>query len=600
MAAASLLSVTLVPITMGLFIRGTLYREQANPVNRALIRLYGPVIRFVLRHRGAVIWAALVTLVVTWLPWKRIGSEFMPPLGEGTILYMPTTLPGVSVARAREILRTQDAILKGFPEVDHVWGKAGRAGTATDPAGLDMIETTISLKPESEWRLGMTYDRLVAELDSAVRLPGITNAWTMPIQGRIDMLATGIRTPVGIKIFGPDLAELERLGKAVEQAVQMVPGTRSAFAERAVSGYYLDIDIDRAAAARHGLNVGDVQTVIATAVGGMTVTQTVEGRERYGVRIRYPQELRDTPERLASVLVPVSHEPGGRELGAPMGMGGAPGAPSGREASVPLGQVATIRQVAGPMVVRTEDAVPTAWVYVDVAGRDIGSYVAEAQRAVAEMVPMPAGYRIAWSGQYEYMQRAAAKLRLVIPATLAIVFLLLYLNFRSVGETVIVMLSLPFALVGGIWFLWLLGYNWSVAVAIGFIALAGVAAETGVVMLIYLDQAWEAQRAAGQVSLRGLYQAVMEGAVERVRPKMMTVTAIIAGLLPMLWGSGAGSSVMRRIAAPMIGGMVSSTVLTLVVIPAVYSLWRERELRRAAEPMPAAPEAKSVPAPVGA
>ncbi|MEO8636084.1 MAG: CusA/CzcA family heavy metal efflux RND transporter [Gemmatimonadales bacterium] len=578
MAAASLLSVTLVPVAMGLFVRGTLYRERANPVNRVLVWLYGPVIRVVLRHRWPVIWAAVAVLIVTWLPWKWIGSEFMPPMGEGTILYMPTTLPGVSVARAREILRIQDAILKRFPEVDHAWGKAGRAGTATDPAGLDMIETTISLKPESEWRSGMTYDRLVAEMDSAVRLPGITNAWTMPIKGRIDMLATGIRTPVGIKLFGPDLAELERLGKAVEQAVRTVPGTRSAFAERAVSGYYLDIDVDRAAAARHGLNVGDVQTVIATAVGGMTVTQTVEGRERYGVRIRYPQELRDNPERLASVLVPVAHgsgDPG--SSGEAMG-GGAVRVDGGRGALVPLGQVATIRQVAGPMVVRTEDAVPTAWVYVDVAGRDIGSYVEEAQRAVAQMVPMPAGYRIAWSGQFEYMQRAAAKLKLVIPATLALIFLLLYFNFRNVAESLIVMLSLPFALVGGIWFIWALGYNWSVAVAIGFIALAGVAAETGVVMLIYLDHAWEAQRVAGRQSLLGLYEAVMEGAVERVRPKMMTVTAIIAGLLPVLWGSGAGSSVMRRIAAPMIGGMVSSTVLTLIVIPAVYSLWREREL----------------------
>lgn len=585
MAAASLLSVTLVPVTMGLFVRGTLYRERANPVNRVLIWLYRPLIRGVLRHRWPVIWAALVVLILTWLPWTRIGGEFMPPLNEGTILYMPTTLPGVSVARAREILQTQDQILKQFPEVDHVWGKAGRAGTATDPAGLDMIETTISLKPEDEWRPGMTYDRLVSQMDSAVRLPGITNAWTMPIKGRIDMLATGIRTPVGIKLFGPSLAELERLGKAVEQAVHSVPGTRSAFAERAVSGYYLDIDIDRAAAARHGLNVGDVQTVIATAVGGMTVTQTVEGRERYGVRIRYPQELRDTPERLAAVLVPVAHGPSSSGLGG-MGMGAAAVASAGREGSVPLGQVATIRKVAGPMVVRTEDAVPTAWVYVDVAGRDIGSYVAEAQRMVQQMVPMPAGYRIVWSGQYEYMQRAAARLTLVIPATLAIIFLLLYFNFKSVGETMIVMLSLPFALVGGIWILWLLGYNWSVAVAIGFIALAGVAAETGVVMLIYLDQAWAAQRQRGQASLGGLYQAVMEGAVERVRPKLMTVTAIIAGLLPVLWGSGAGSTVMRRIAAPMIGGMVSSTVLTLVVIPAVYSLWKEWELGRARPEMP--------------
>jgi copper/silver efflux system protein len=590
MAAASLLSVTLVPVTMGLFIRGTLYRERANPVNRVLVWLYRPVIRLVLRHRWPVIWGALVVLVVTWLPWKGIGSEFMPPLGEGTILYMPTTLPGVSVARAREILRIQDAILKRYPEVDHVWGKAGRAGTATDPAGFDMIETTISLKPESQWRPGVTYDRLVAEMDSAVRLPGITNAWTMPIKGRIDMLATGIRTPVGIKLFGPDLAELERLGKAVEQAVQMVPGTRSAFAERAVSGYYLDIDIDRAGAARHGLNVGDVQTVIATAVGGMTVTQTVEGRERYGVRIRYPQELRDNPERLASVLIPVAHGSGaqgggGGGMGGGDGMGGGASRADGtREAVVPLGQVATIRQVAGPMVVRTEDAVPTAWVYVDVAGRDIGSYVAEAQRVVAQMVPMPTGYRIAWSGQYEYMQRAAAKLKLVVPAALGIIFLLLYFNFKSIGETLIVMLSLPFALVGGIWFIWALGYNWSVAVAIGLIALAGVAAETGVVMLIFINHAWAARLARGSLpTLRDVYDSVVEGGAERVRPLMMTVTAIMAGLLPILWGGGAGASVMKRIAAPMIGGMVSSTVLTLIVIPAVYSLWKERELRAADE-----------------
>jgi Cu(I)/Ag(I) efflux system membrane protein CusA/SilA len=514
----------------------------------------------------------------------------MPPLNEGTILYMPTTLPGVSVARAREILRIQDSILKTFPEVEHAWGKAGRAATATDPAGLDMFETTIALKPESEWRPGITYDRLVSAMDSAVRLPGVTNAWTMPIKGRIDMLATGIRTPVGIKIFGPDLAELERVGKEIERAVQGVPGTRSAFAERAVSGYYLDIEIDRAAAARHGLNVGDIQAVIATAVGGMTITQTVEGRERYGVRVRYPQELRDTPERLASVLVAVAHGTGSAGGAAPMtGMGAtaAGGAAPSRGAYVPLGQVATIRQVAGPMVVRTEDAVPTAWVYVDVTGRDIGSYVADAQRVVREQVSLPSGYSIVWSGQYEYMQRAAAKLRLVIPATLAIVFLLLYLNFRSVGESLIVMLSLPFALIGGIWFIWLLGYNWSVAVAIGFIALAGVAAETGVVMLIYLDHAWKARRAAGPLSVRDLYEAVMEGGAERVRPLMMTVTAIIAGLLPILWGGGAGASVMRRIAAPMIGGMLSSTVLTLLVIPAIYSLWRQREVAPAGEPEPA-------------
>ena len=583
MAAASLLSVTLVPVTMGLFIRGKIYRERANPINRGLIALYRPVITFVLRHRWPVVGAALVGLVLTAIPWSRIGGEFMPPLGEGTILFMPTTLPGVSVARAREILRIQDGILKSFPEVDHVWGKAGRATTATDPAGLDMFETTITLKPEADWRPGVTYDGLVARMDSAVRLPGITNAWTMPIKARIDMLATGIRTPVGIKIFGPDLAQLERIGKEIERAVQMVPGTRSAFAERAVSGYYLDIDIDRAAAARHGLNIGDVQTVIATAVGGMTITQTVEGRERYGVRIRYPQELRDNPERLASVLIPVSHGLGGSTNGAG-GMSNAPlGAPAlagNREAFVPLGQIATIKQVAGPMVVRTEGAQPTAWVYVDVMGRDISGYVTDAKRQVESAVTLPPGYTIVWSGQYEYMQRAKERMKLVIPATLAIIFMLLYFNFKSVGETLIVMLSLPFALVGGIWFIWLLGYNWSVAVAIGFIALAGVAAETGVIMLIYLDHAWAARQVeGGRPTLRQLYDAVMDGAVERVRPKMMTVTAIMAGLLPILWGSGAGASVMKRIAAPMVGGMISSTILTLIVIPAIYSLWKEREVR---------------------
>ncbi|HEX2450707.1 MAG TPA: CusA/CzcA family heavy metal efflux RND transporter, partial [Gemmatimonadales bacterium] len=585
MAAASLLSVTVVPVAMGLLVRGRLFRERANPLNRLLIRWYHPVIAFVLRHRWGTIGAALLALIVTWVPWARLGSEFMPPLDEGTLLFMPTTLPGASVARAREILRIQDGVLKAFPEVERVWGKAGRAETATDPAGLDMFETTITLKPEPEWRPGMTPERLIAEMDAAVRMPGVTSAWTMPIKGRIDMLATGIRTPVGVKIFGPDLAELERLGKAVERSVRMVPGTRSAFAERAVSGFYLDIDIDRAAAARHGLNVGDVQTVIATAVGGMTITQTVEGRERYGVRLRYPQELRDTPERLAEVLVPVAHAGVGAVATSGMGgmaSGGGSPVPAGREAFVPLGQVATIHQVAGPMVVRTEDAQPTAWVYVDVAGRDIGSYVEEARRMVASEVKLPPGYTIAWSGQYEYMERAKERMKLVIPATLAIIFLLLYLNFRDVTEALVVMLSLPFALVGGIWFVWLLGYNWSVAVAIGFIALAGVAAETGVVMLIYLDQAWHARRASGRTpSLRDLYDAIIEGAVERVRPKLMTVTAIMAGLLPILWGGGAGASVMKRIAAPMVGGMVSSTILTLIVIPAVYAIWKEREVHLA-------------------
>lgn len=581
MAAASLLAVTLVPVAMGLFVRGRIYKETANPINRWLMRAYHPLIAFVLRFRWSVVVAAVAAVILTWIPWSRIGSEFMPTLEEGSILFMPTTLPGISVARARELLQVQDGILAQFPEVERVWGKAGRANTATDPAGLDMIETTITLRPRSEWRAGMTYDRLIAEMDSAVRLPGVVNAWTMPIKGRNDMLATGIRTPVGVKVFGPDLHELERLGREVEAAVRSIPGTRSAFAERAVSGYYLDIDIDRQAAARYGLNVADVQAVIAAAIGGMTITQTVEGRRRFGVRLRYPQELRDTPERLAAVLVPVASGAGG-STGASAAMGAMPGsasAPAPRAAQIPLGQIARITEVAGPMVVRTEGAVPTAWVYIDVTDRDIGGYVADAQREVAARVALPAGYSIVWSGQYEYMERAKERMKLVVPATLALIFFLLYLNFRSVAESLLVMLSLPFALVGGIWLMWALGYNWSVAVAIGFIALAGVAAETGVVMLIYLDHAWAARTAQGQrPTVADLRAAVVEGAVERVRPKMMTVIATMGGLLPLLWGTGAGGTVMRRIAAPMIGGMVSSTVLTLLVIPAVYSLWKERSV----------------------
>ena len=585
MAAASLLSITLVPVLMGLFIRGTIRREDASPINRGMIRFYRPVLRWALAHRAPVIVGAAVVLILTIIPYAKVGSEFMPPLDEGTILYMPTTLPGISVARARELLRVQDSIIKTFPEVASVFGKAGRATTATDPAGLDMIETTVALKPKDEWRAGMTSDRLVAEMDAAVRMPGVTNAWTMPISGRIDMLATGIRTPVGVKLFGPDLATLERLGREVENAVRSVSGTRSVFAERAMSGYYLDITIDRAAAARHGVNVGDVQSVIATAIGGMTITQTVEGRERYGVRVRYPQELRDTPERLASVLVPTSHSIAGAARPAAAGGAMPPGAASaaamggGRTTQVPLGQLARIEQVAGPMVVRTEGAIPTAWVYIDVVDRDIGTYVADARQMVERMVTLPPGYTMAWSGQFEYMERAKRKMQVVIPATLAIVFLLLYFNFRSTTETLIVMLSVPFTLVGGIWSLWALDYQWSVAVTIGFIALAGVAAETGVVMLVYLDHAWNDRVASGaRLTATDLHDAIMHGAVERVRPKMMTVASTMVGLLPILWGTGTGASVMKRIAVPMIGGMVSSTILTLVVIPAVYSLWRERSL----------------------
>ncbi len=603
MGSASLLSVTLVPVAMGLFVRGRIHREHANPVNRVLVRLYKPVLEFVLRFRWPVVASAAALLILTVLPYEKIGSEFMPPLDEGTILYMPTTLPGISVAKARETLRVQDSILAAFPEVASVFGKAGRATTATDPAPLSMFETTIVLRDEEEWRAGMTYDALVAEMDHELRMAGITNSWTMPIKGRIDMLATGIRTPVGVKIFGPDLNELERLAREVEAAVQMVPGTRSAFGERVVSGSYLDIDIDREAAARYGLNVQEIQRVIASAIGGMTITRTVEGRERYGVRVRYPQELRDQPEKLAEILIPVGGRRGGygmADMAAPATMAGmndldpsadrggmASGAAGvgmggGGSAQVPLGQVAHIRTVGGPMAVKTEQAFPTAWVFVDVRDSDLGSYVTAAQRMVDQMVTLPTGYSLQWSGQYEYMLRAKERLALVVPATLLIIFLLLFLNFGRLGETLIVMLSLPFALVGGVLMMAILGFNWSVATGVGFIALAGVAAEIGVIMLLYLGNAWEARRQAGGATAAGLHDAVIEGAALRVRPIMMTVTAIIGGLLPIFWGHGTGATVMRRIAAPMVGGMVSATLLTLLVIPAIYSLWQEALVRRAA------------------
>jgi Cu(I)/Ag(I) efflux system membrane protein CusA/SilA len=589
MASASLLAVTLVPVLLGYFVRGRLHAESHNPVSRLYIRLYRPVIALVMRNRLPVIAGALAVLLLSWIPLQRIGSEFMPPLDEGTLLFMPTTLPGIGVSQARATLQRQDSILAAFPEVRSVFGKAGRANTATDPAGLDMFETTIVLRPEREWRPGMTREKLVAEMNEAVRMAGITNSWTMPIQGRIDMLATGIRTPVGIKIFGPDLATLERVGQEIEKAIQMVPGTRSVFAERAVSGYYLDVEIDRPAAARYGLSVEDIQLVISSAIGGMTITQTVEGRERYGVRLRYPHELRDQPEKLAELLIPVGARRGGAAGGGGggMGMGGSiAGADGGASVQIPLGQVATIERVSGPMAIKTEGAFPTAWVYVDVAGRDMGGYVADARAMVAEMVTLPAGYTLQWSGQYEYMQRAKETMKLVVPATLLIIFLLLYLHFRSVAESLLVMVSLPFALVGGVAIMWALGYNWSVATGIGFIALAGVAAETAVVMLLYLDQAWARRVAEGRTDPRDLYEAVVEGAVERVRPKLMTVGTTILGLVPILWATGAGASVTKRIAAPMVGGMLSSTVLTLVVIPAAYVLWREWEMRRALTALP--------------
>ncbi len=564
MAGAALLSVTLVPVLMLLFIRGRILPEARNPVNRFLIRAYRPVIAWVMRRKELTLVLAAVSLGLTFIPASRLGSEFMPTLNEGTLFYMPTSLPGMSITKAAELLQTQNKIIKSFPEVASVFGKAGRANTATDPAPTEMFETVINLKPESEWRAGMTIDKLVAELDKALQFPGVSNAWTMPIKARIDMLSTGIRTPIGIKVFGKDLHEMERLAKEIEAVVKAVPGTTSAFAERITGGFYLDIVPDRAQLARYGLAVGDLQDVIGTALGGEMVTTTVEGRERFGVAVRYPRELRSDPERIArEVLVPT--------------MDGA---------MVPLGQVAKVSISQGAPAIRTENALLSAYIYVDIRERDIGGYVAEAKRAVAEKGAFPPGYYVAWSGQFEYMERAIAKMKIVIPLTLLTIFLLLYLNFRRLTETLIVMLSVPFALVGGVWLMWLLGYNLSVAVAVGFIALAGVAAETGVVMLIYLDHAWQAAQeksvAAGRrAGPAELYAAVMEGAVERVRPKMMTVVAIMAGLLPIMWGSGTGSEVMRRIAAPMVGGMISSTLLTLIVIPAIYALVKQRRLAAA-------------------
>jgi len=558
MAGSAVLSVTLVPVLMGYLIRGKIQPEGKNPVNRALRWLYKPFIGFVVRRPWMVIGGAVVVLAATVFPWQRLGSEFMPPLKEGTILYMPTTLPGVSIAQARETLRWQDSVIASFPEVETVLGKAGRATTATDPAPLSMFETTVSLKPESEWRKGMTYDRLIQELDHAVDMPGVTNAWTMPIKGRIDMLATGIRTAVGIKIFGPDLDTLQALGERVEQVMKQVPGTRSAFAERGVSGFYVDIDIDRAEAARYGLNVGDIHNAIMATVGGMSAATTVEGRERYAVNVRYPRELRDDVDKIREVVVPA--------------MNGA---------QIPLGQVATVQVVRGPMAIKTENAFPVTTIFVDIQDRDVGSYVREAQDVVRRQVVLPAGYTLVWSGQYEFMERVVEKLRVVVPVTLGIIFLLLYLNFRGLTESLIVMLALPFALVGGIWLLWLLGYNTSVAVWVGFIALAGVAAETGVVMLIYLDEAFHRRSLDGHMrTASDVAHAVQEGALERLRPVLMTVTAIIAGLAPIMWSAGTGADVMKRIAAPMVGGMITATLLTLVVIPAIYLVWRRWQVRR--------------------
>ncbi len=556
MAVSAGLAITLVPVLMGWLVRGRILPEERNPLNRLLMAGYRPFVHLVLRHPWPIVLLAAVLTLTAWWPMQRLGVEFMPDLDEGDLLYMPTTFPAVSIGKAVEIMQQTDKLIRAVPEVQRVFGKVGRAETATDPAPLSMIETAIQLKPRSEWRPGVTTEDLIAELDRIVKLPGLSNAWVMPIKNRINMLATGIKTPLGIKVAGSDPLVIQQVGEQLEQVIRTIPGAVSVFSERVAGGRYVDIAIDRLAAARLGLNISDVQEVINTAVGGMNVTETVEGLERYPVNLRYPQAMRDSLEQLRNLPIVT---------------------PTG--AAAPLSQVADVKIADGPAMLQSENARLIGITFVDIQGRDIGSFIAEAQRAVAEQVELPAGYSLRWSGQYEYLSRALARLQVVAPVTLVIIFLLLYLSFGRLGEAVLIMGTLPFALLGGIWLLYWLGYNLSVAVGVGFIALAGVAAETGVIMLVYLDQALSRRREAAQadgrsVTLAELREAVIEGALLRLRPKMMTVATIIVGLLPIMYGVGAGSEVMQRIAAPMIGGIVSATLLTLVVIPAVYLIWQ--------------------------
>lgn len=558
MAAAALLSVTLVPVLMGFFITGRIRPEAANPLNRWAGALYRPVLRWALRNRVLVLGGATALLAVTLLPLRGLGSEFMPPLGEGSLMFMPNTLPGVSLTQQRRLLQVEDSILMSFPEVESVWGKAGRANTATDWAPISMVETIVNLKPKDAWRPGVTEDRLIAEMDRALRITGAANSWTMPIKNRTDMLSTGVRTTLGIKIFGLDLETIQRIGRDIEGTLAPLQGTSSIYAERSFGGRYLDIRPDPEALARYGLTTGDAQEVLAMALGGETVTTTVEGRERYPVQVRYARDFRESPEAIGRLLV---------------------SGPDGLQ--VPLAQVASIGFAPGAPMIRSENGQLNDLVSIDVRGRDVGGYVAEAKRLVAERVELLPGYRLEWSGQYESLERVKARLRVVVPLTIAVIMLLLYLTFGTLAETAIVMLSLPFALIGGVWAMWLFDYNLSIAVAVGFIALAGVAAETGVVMVLYLDHAWEKIAGNGRrPGLGELVGAVEAGAVNRLRPKLMTVAAIMLGLLPALWATGTGAEVMQRIAAPMVGGMVSSTVLTLLVIPVLYFIWRRRGVGR--------------------
>jgi copper/silver efflux system protein len=610
MAAAALLSITLAPVLMGYLIRGRIRPEEENPINRFFIRIYHPAIDFVIRWRWAVIAIAAVVVVWVFFPWNRLvtnylpqplrpisvaigklfpyqnlGSEFMPPLYEGDLLYMPTTFPGISTTKAREILQQTDQIIKSFPEVHHVFGKIGRAETATDPAPMDMIETTIMLKDERDWpkvdikdangktiaHRKRTIEELTNDLNAAVQFPGLNNAWTMPIKTRIDMLATGIKTPVGIKVAGPDLAELERIAGEIETVVRQVPGTSSVFAERVMGGNYIEFNINRDEIARYGLAIGDVQEVLEVALGGMPLTTTVEGLERYSINLRYDRDFRENLEALQQIIIPTS-----------------------TGAQIPLGQLATLKLVRAPMGIKSEGAIPNAWIYIDVKGIDIGTYVKMAQRAVKEAVAnkrvvMPSGYNLFWSGQYEYMQRAKQRLMIVVPITLLIVVLIIYLNTRSAIKTAIVLLAVPFSLVGAFWLLYLAGYNLSVAVWIGLIALAGLDAETGVVMLLYLELAYTRWKDSGKLRFAAdLRDAIYEGAVKRVRPKTMTAAVIIGGLLPILWSHGAGADVMKRIATPMVGGIVTSTMMELLVFPAVYFIWRSRQLKGSADQLNAA------------
>ncbi|MCW8345862.1 efflux RND transporter permease subunit [Vibrio sp. ZSDZ65] len=561
MAAAAGLAITLVPVLMGYFIRGNVLPENKNPVNRALVALYRPMLNLSLRYPKSMILVAVTLMGSAYYPTSQLGSEFIPPLDEGDLMYMPTTYPGISIGKARELLQQTNKLIKTIPEVNTVWGKIGRAETATDPAPLTMIETTIQLKPREEWREGVTTESLRKEFDDLIQFPGLTNAWVMPIKTRIDMLATGIKTPIGIKIAGPDLSVIEKIGSDIEPILNRVQGTVSVYAERVAGGRYVTIDIKRLAAARYGLNVSDVQQVISTAVGGMNVGETVEGLERYPINVRYPQDYRDSVVKLQNL-----------PLVTPNG------------ARIALADVADIRYEDGPPMIKTENARPNGWVFVDIAERDLGSYVSEAQRVVSEELVLPAGYSLAWSGQYEYMERAKARLSVVVPVTLAIIMLLLYLSFRRLGEVFIIMGTLPLAMVGGLWLMHFLGYNFSIAVGVGFIALAGVAVEIGVIMLVYLNQAWHARKLSAQeqrtpLTAAMLTDAIQEGAGLRVRPVMMTVLTVIIGLIPIMYGSGTGSEVMQRIAAPMIGGMASALLLTLLVLPAIYQLWKAKEIQ---------------------